>query len=74
MSARFMNIKRVVIPTITALIIASQLVGCAGAQESELLQMINNGQAITIEIADQNNSVEATTEFRWISVEGVENI
>lgn len=52
----------------TAVIIASQLVGCAGAKESELLQMINSGQAITIEVADQNNSVDTAAEFEWMEL------
>ena len=49
MSGRFMTIKRIVIPTITMVIIASQLMGCAAVSQSELLQMINQGDAIEIE-------------------------
>lgn len=45
-----MKIKKVVIPTITLVMIASQLMGCAAVSQSELLQMINNGQAIEIEV------------------------
>lgn len=37
MSGRFMTIKRIVIPTITMVIIASQLMGCAAVTQSELL-------------------------------------
>ena len=51
MSGKFMKIKRYVIPTITMVIIASQLMGCAAASQSELLQMINQGDAIEIEVA-----------------------
>lgn len=36
-------------------IIASQLMGCAAASQSELLQMINQGDAIEIEIATPKN-------------------
>lgn len=51
MSGKFMKVKRIVIPTITMIIIASQLMGCAAANQSEMLQMINNGDAIEIEVA-----------------------
>ncbi len=55
MSGKFMSIKRIIIPTITMVIIASQLMGCAAASQSELLQMINQGDAIEIEIATPKN-------------------
>lgn len=60
MSGRFMNIKRIVIPTITMVIIASQLMGCAAVSQSELLQMINQGDAIEIEIATPINQEQGT--------------
>ncbi len=60
MSGRFMHIKRIVIPTITMVIIASQLMGCAAASQSELLQMINQGDAIEIEIATPINQEQGT--------------
>ena len=46
-----MSVKRFVIPTITMVIIASQLMGCAAATQSELLQMMQNSEAIEIEVA-----------------------
>lgn len=51
MSGKFMKIKRIVIPTLTMVIIASQLFGCAAASQSELLQMLNKGDQIEIEVA-----------------------
>lgn len=60
MSGRFMTIKRIVIPTITMVIIASQLMGCAAVTQSELLQMINQGDAIEIEIATPLNQEQGT--------------
>ena len=51
MSGKFMTVKKIFIPTITAILIASQLTGCAAASESEMLTMINNQQAICIEVA-----------------------
>lgn len=46
-----MSVKRIIIPTITMVIIASQLMGCAAADQNELLQMMQNSEAIEIEVA-----------------------
>ena len=51
MSGKFMTVKKIFIPTLTAILIASQLTGCAAVSQSEMLEMINNQQAICIEIA-----------------------
>ena len=56
MSGKFMKVKRVVIPMITAVLIASQLVGCASASQNEMLNMINNQQMICIEVATPENA------------------
>lgn len=70
MSGRFMNIKRIVIPTITMVIIASQLMGCAAVSQSELLQMINQGDAIEIEVAtpiNQEQGTESTIDWQELA-------
>lgn len=46
-----MRVKRLILPTLTMVIIASQLMGCAATSQSELLKMLNEGQQIEIEIA-----------------------
>lgn len=46
-----MKIKKAFIPTITAIIIASQLAGCGAATQTEMLEMIGNQQEICIEVA-----------------------
>ena len=51
MSGKFMKVKKVVIPTITLVLIASQLMGCAAASQDELLSMIDAGDSIEIEVA-----------------------
>ncbi len=51
MSGKFMRIKRLIVPTLTMVIIASQLMGCAATSQSELLKMLDTGQQIEIEIA-----------------------
>ena len=61
MDAKFMKIKQIVIPTLTLLLIASQLTGCASTTQKEMLQMLNNQEAITIEIAEPLNQEQGTT-------------
>ncbi len=65
MSGKFMEVKKIFIPTLTALLIASQLTGCASASEKEMLQMINNQQSICIEVAvpvsqEQGEEIQST--------------
>lgn len=51
MSGKFMKVKKIIIPTITLVLIASQLMGCAAASQDELLSMIDAGDSIEIEVA-----------------------
>ncbi len=62
MSGKFMKVKRFAIPTLTLVIIASQLMGCAAANQSELLEMINQGDQIEIEVAVPINEEQGTEE------------
>lgn len=50
-----MSVKKIVIPTLTVVIMMSQLLGCKAVSQSELLQMINNGDMIEIEVAVPKN-------------------
>lgn len=75
MSGKFMKVKRIMIPTITMLIIASQLMGCAAANQSEMLQMINNGDQIEIEVAvpafaEQEQGEQS--QLTWIELSNLE--
>lgn len=51
MSGKFMKVKRFILPTLTMVIIASQLMGCAATNDNELLKMLQQGQQIEIEVA-----------------------
>lgn len=67
MDEKYMKIKKLTIPTITMVIIASQLLGCNAVSQSELLQMINNGDMIEIEVAIPKNVTETDeTLLNWI--------
>ncbi len=48
------KVKKVVIPVMTMVIMASQLMGCASTSQSEMLKMINKGEQIEIvvEVSD----------------------
>lgn len=68
MSGKFMRVKRFIIPTLTAVIIASQLMGCAAMTQSELLQAINNGDQIEIEVIEPGfveNAQGQETALSW---------
>lgn len=76
MSGKFMNVKRIFIPTITAILIASQLTGCAAASESEMLTMIDNQQAICIEVAVPKEAQEEQGDeitYDWKELASLDN-
>ena len=51
MSGKFMKVKKVAVATLTMLLIASQLTGCAGVTQQEAIDMVNRQDTIEIEIA-----------------------
>ena len=59
MSGKFMNVKRIIIPTLTMIIITSQLMGCASVSQDEALNLLRQGDQIEIEIATPIDTVEA---------------
>ena len=59
MSGKFMNVKRIIIPTLTMIIITSQLMGCASVSQDEALNLLRQGDQIEIEIATPKDTVEA---------------
>lgn len=76
MSGKFMTVKKIFIPTITAILIASQLTGCAAASESEMLTMIDNQQAICIEVAVPKEAQEEQGEeitYDWKELASLDN-
>ena len=74
MSGKFMNIKRVFIPTLTAILIASQLCGCAATSQSELLTMINGNQTICIELAEEKKAEQGDEIiYEWIELASLSN-
>lgn len=52
MSGKFMKVIRRTIPTLTLIVMASQLFGCGAANQAQILQMLRTNQEITIEYAE----------------------
>ena len=66
MSGKFMKIKRIVIPTITLIIMTSQLLGCSSVTSKEMLDMIDRQEAIVIEVPEPISEAQGTTiEYEW---------
>ena len=67
-----MKIKKIVMPTITMLIIASQLMGCAAASSKEMLDMLNRQEAIVIEVAEPMSQEQGTEiQLDWTELASV---
>lgn len=66
MSGKYMKIKRIVIPTITLIIMTSQLLGCSSVTSKEMLDMIDRQEAIVIEVPEPISEEQGTTiEYEW---------
>lgn len=47
-----MKVRRIVVPTLTLIIMASQFMGCAAATQEETMKMLENNKEVEIEVAD----------------------
>ena len=75
MSGKFMNVKRIVIPTLTLVIIASQLCSCAAVSKSELLTLLEQGDQIEIEVASPINQEQGEEQtLDWIQLDQLQTI
>ena len=71
MSGKFMSVRKIVIPTITLIVLTSQLMGCSSVSKSEFVQMVNNSEAIEIEVATPSAEAEQgkTIELNWTQLD-----
>ena len=75
MSGKFMDVKRIMIPTLTLVIIASQLMGCAAASKSELLTLLEQGDQIEIEVASPINQEQGEEQtLDWIQLDQLQTV
>ena len=58
MAARYMKIKRIVIPFLTLLIMCSQLAGCSLLTSKETLEELNTNQDVVLEYGEVNSAKE----------------
>ena len=59
-----------IIPMMTMVIIASQLMGCASASSKEFLALLDKGEAIEIEVAVPESIEEGTEKaFEWVQLD-----
>ena len=75
MSGKYMKIKRVIIPTITMLVIASQLFGCASASKKDAYNMLQESTEIELEYAvpDYDNAEDSKVELLpWLQLSSLE--
>lgn len=75
MSGKYMKIKRVIIPTITMVIIASQLFGCASTTKQEAYDMMRETEQIELEYAvpDYDTTEESAVELLpWLQLSSLE--
>lgn len=72
MAIRFMKVKRLVISLLTVALIASQLTGCAVLQKNELLDLISQGETVTIEMTVPNwtpASAAQLADLSWVQLD-----
>ena len=51
MDKKFMKIKKFTIPVMTVIIMTSQLMGCASVSSNEMLELLEAGESVEIEVA-----------------------
>lgn len=69
MSEKYMKIKRVIIPTITMVVLASQLFGCSSASKQEAYDMLQQSTEIEIEYAvPETVDQEQIASLDWIEL------
>lgn len=74
MSGKFMKVRKICVSTLTMLIIASQLCGCASSTQKEMLNMYNNNQSITIELAEPISQEQGTeVHVEWTELAALNN-
>lgn len=76
MSGKYMKIKRVILPTITMVIIASQLFGCASTTKQEAYDMMRETEQIELEYAvpdyDSNAEDSKVELLPWLQLSSLE--
>lgn len=75
MSGKYMKIKRVIIPTLTMVMLSSMLFGCASATKQDTYNMLQESTEIELEYAvpDYDNAEESKVELLpWLQLASLE--
>ena len=75
MSGKYMKIKRVILPTITMVMISSMLFGCASATKQDTYNMLQESTEIELEYAvpDYDNAEDSKVELLpWLQLSSLE--
>lgn len=75
MSGKYMKIKRVIIPTLTMVMISSMLFGCASATKQDTYNMLQESTEIELEYAvpDYDNAEDSKVELLpWLQLSSLE--
>ena len=73
MDIKFMRTKKIIIPVMAAIILVSQLTGCAALSSNEMLEMIDQGQTIVLEVNQPSYNIvikgEQKVDVTWVQLD-----
>ena len=72
MSGKFIKLRKLVVPTLTMLIIASQLTGCAVLNQKDTLNISNEGSSIVLEVPYLVDDENAEVLYTWVRLSSLE--
>lgn len=78
MSGKYMKLKRIIIPTITMILLASQLMGCSATDTQQAMNMLQESEQIELEYAvpDDGTNIgdndQAVQSLFWIQLASLE--
>lgn len=69
MHEKFMNIKKLILPTLTVLMLTSQLTGCSTANANEAMNLLKANETIEINVPEPENIEQGIEQqFEWIEL------
>lgn len=84
MNKKFMKVRRIVVPTLTLIIMASQFMGCAATTQEETMKMLENNKEVEIEVAElddeytdtanKKSNTESVEPIEWTELASLETV
>lgn len=73
MAGKFMSVKTIVIPVISLIVMASQIMGTSVVASASMVDMINNGQEVSIEVSQPSYNINVQGQqqqtFEWVQLD-----